>query len=238
VRQRGGRKVSIFVEYKKLLMAITYNPGDPTVSFPPSPTLLFEVTQECDGKKVNIVEKTDTIANRPLLGWGAPNLLIADITGAGGAADLRITTPAGGTHDVDMLLTTPSLPQSDITHTPIALDGTAIGLTATDVWPDGIYTFTFYYKEDTAAGLEYIIPTSVYILLHSQIRCCIYKMFAKLELSDCTCCSDTTSDALLAYTIYKAALYAAGCGETAKATALLALANKKCTYTKETCSTC
>ena len=137
-----------------------------------------------------------------------------------------------------MLATTPSLPQSVITHTPIELDGTAIGLTSADTWPDGVYTFTFYYKQDTAAGGDYIIPTSVYVLLHNQIRCCIYKMFAKLELSDCTCTSDTTTEALLAYTIYKAALYAAGCGETTKAAELLALANKKCTYTKETCSNC
>lgn len=92
----------------------------------------------------------------------------------------------------------------------------------TDTFKDGVYTII--YNVDTNSSTY---TTREYVLFAKATECCVNTMFSKLDVCNCLDC-EGIDNALKAESYYKAAMYAAQCGQQDKANKLISYVNKIC----------
>ena len=191
----------------------------------------FRVHEACDYKSIIFTEITGAYSVFNPGGWGPPNYDLADVLDV----ELIVTTPSGVKYVLDNATLTPDLPNSSNGEFNIHMGylGGAMG----DTVVQGIYEFEYriLVNDGTAGG--FLITKRKYGLMSSVIKCCVHKMLANLDICDDCPCGEDKSNALEAYTLYKAMLYAYTCGSLTKAAKMAKQVDKLCNY-RGTCASC
>ncbi len=186
-------------------------------------TLNFTAYQSDDGKSIVFHETTGGAT--VVTGWGnGTNPATTDATVANVeivSVDNSIDTPT----PVDIISTFPS--DTDTTQWNFQMDvvevGGAPGL-AGDIFPDGIYKLV--YTVEAPALTEY--DKTRYIFCDYYIRCCIRKMFAAIDISNCNCDSDDVCRAIKTRAYWNATRYAVETGNFQRAEILYDLLYDLC----------
>ena len=191
----------------------------------------FRVHEACDYQSIIFTETTGAYSVFNIGGWGIPNYTLADVLDV----ELIITVPGGTKYVLDMATLNPDLPNNSQGEFNIHMG--YLGGTAGDTVLQGIYEFEYriLVNDGTAGG--FLITKRKYGLMSSVIKCCVHKMLANLDMCDECPCGEDKSNALEAYTLYKAMLYAYTCGSLTKAAKMAKQVNKLCNY-KGTCASC
>ena len=192
--------------------------------------LKFTIVQSCDSKTLSFYETTGIQTAANSTGWNtgstpsgqSTNPATTDAT----SVSIVITMPDGTEHTISTSTTDKldNFPDSSGTEVA-ALTGTDISEDDGDdyEWADGLYQFKY---SAVVGAITY--SKSYYIFLMNATKCCMYGMFADIDYQSCIDGSDTLDKAFEAFTYYKAAIYAAKCGKTDKATRLKDHVNKLC----------
>jgi len=153
-------------------------------------TLAFEVTERNDNKIITITDTTGEVSTGTATGWGSPDPLYTAIVASGGAhtleLDISITTSDGLETVYDTIdLYTEFGPFSAVTDLVFPLDcsmlkvsGVALG-TADDIFPDGIYEFTYMYDY----GLGTYTATNSSETVYGKVRNSTYELLRKMTTS-------------------------------------------------------
>jgi|TARA_R110002167_G_scaffold41037_1_gene125605 hypothetical protein len=192
----------------------------------------FKVTEACDNKSILFQELTGAYsALNNLGGWGTPNYLLGNVLDV----EIVITMPSGATIILDAATLTPTLPSDSngIFHIHMGLLGGTQGATIAQ----GIYQIEYRILVDDGTAQGFLISKRKFALVASVIKCCVHKMLANLDMCDACPCGEDKSNALEAYTLYKAMWYAYTCGSTTKAAKMANQVNKLCNY-RSTCASC
>ena len=159
--------------------------------------LSFSVVERNDNLRITITDTTGTYdAGSNAGGWGAPNLVVGNITATGGAQPLELSitiTTSNGTEttydDIDLFTEfgAPALP-SDLVFaldcSMLISDGTALG-TDEDEFPDGVYEFTYIYDQ----GLGSEITEVVKQVIKGKVQNDVYYLLRAMATSyECTGC--------------------------------------------------
>ena len=191
----------------------------------------FSVHEACDNKSIIFTDTTGTFSQFSPGGWGTPNYELGDVVDV----EIIVTTPSGTKYILDMTTLSPDPPNGTNGEFNIhmGLIGGAMGNTVIQ----GIYEFEYrvLVNDGTAGG--FLITKRKYGLMSSVIKCCVHAMLANLDICDDCPCGEDKSNALEAYTLYKAMLYAYTCGSLTKAAKMAKQVNKLCNY-KGTCASC
>ena len=191
----------------------------------------FKVTEACDNKSILFQDITGLFSATNPGGWGLPNYDLSAVIDV----ELIIILPTGTTIVLSMAMISPPLPNSvnGIFNIHMGL----LGGTAGDIMMQGVYQFEFrvYLADGTTTG--FLISKRKYGLMASVIKCCVHKMLANFDMCDACPCGEDKSNALEAYTLYKAMWYAYQCGSTIKAGKMANQVNKLCNY-NGTCASC
>jgi len=198
------------------------------------PKIDFTASETCDSKGIKITETTGTY-NSPANtgGWGNPNADLANVQDA----ELIITTPSGTVYTITYAQMNGLLPSmvegSFIVH--MGLLGGTQGATMTQ----GLYSIKYrvLIEYNNAPPQSTWVTVQKYVFLHNTIKCCVHKMLATLDMCDTCPCDSEKQDALEAYTLYKAMLYASSCGSIDKADKIFKQVSRLCNY-KGPCNTC
>ena len=192
----------------------------------------FKATEACDCKSITFKELTSAYdSNLNIGGWGTPNYALADVLDV----QLLIKVPDGTVYTLDAATIGSLLPNDALGVFPIHMG--LLGGTARATMTQGLYQIEYYVLIDdgSTTGLE--IRKRKWTMVYCTIKCCVHKMLLALDMCDDCPCSEEKSNALEAYTLYKAMLYASACGSTEKAAKLLKQVNKLCSY-QSTCKSC
>ena len=191
----------------------------------------FRVHEACDYKSIIFTETTGAYSVFNSGGWGVPNYTLADVLDV----ELIITAPSGIKYVLDMATLTPDLPNNSQGEFNIHMR--YLGGTAGDTVVQGIYEFEYRILVDDGTAGGFLITKRKYGLMSSVIKCCVHKMLANLDMCDDCPCGEDKSNALEAYTLYKAMLYAYTCGSLTKAAKMAKQVDKLCNY-RGTCASC
>ena len=149
----------------------------------------FQITQACTCKSLTFKELTGAYnASNNTDGWGTPN----EETSAATAATLQITLPGASTSTTLNVLEE-SFPTTDTCKTYTINGSQVSGIGTNNNFPSGLYTFT--YTVTTASG-TYIEVKQVY--LWCTLKCCVDKLFANIDYSNCDCNHNQFTEALTA----------------------------------------
>jgi len=191
----------------------------------------FKTHEACDNKSIVFTDTTGAYSTFNMHGWGAPNYDLSDVLDV----EILVKTPDGTTYSLSMADLSPSLPNDS--------DGTFhihmgfLGGTQGDPMVQGVYEFEYRILVNDGSAGGFLISVRHYGLVSSIIKCCVHKMLANLDICDDCPCGEDKSNALEAYTLYKAMLYAYSCGSVTKANKMAAQVHKLCNY-KGTCASC
>jgi hypothetical protein len=191
----------------------------------------FRVHEACDYKSIIFTDITGAYSTFNIGGWGVPNYELSDVLDV----ELVVTIPGGTKFILDNSMLTPDLPNSSNGEFNIhmGLLGGTQGATVTQ----GVYEFEYRILVDDGTSGGFLITKRKYGLMSSVIKCCVHKMLANLDICDDCPCGEDKSNALEAYTLYKAMLYAYTCGSLTKAAKMAKQVDKLCNY-KGTCASC
>tara|TARA_R110002020_G_scaffold235_9_gene1303 strand:+ start:1495 stop:2091 length:597 start_codon:yes stop_codon:yes gene_type:complete len=191
----------------------------------------FKIAEACDNKSIIFTDITGAYSSANLTGWGAPNPLISTVIDV----EIIVLAPDGNTYVISMADIAGDLPSDSngIFHIHMGYLGGAAGTTI----QQGVYNIEYrvIYNDGTSTGQ--LVSKRKYTLAASVIKCCVHKMLANLDMCDDCPCGEDKSNALEAYTLYKAMLYAYTCGSTVKAGKMATQVEKLCNY-KGTCASC
>lgn len=191
----------------------------------------FRVHEACDNKSIIFTDITGTYSTFNPGGWGIPNYELGDVLDA----EIIVTTPSGTKYILDMATISPDLPNG--TDGEFNIHMGLLGGTAGQTVIQGIYEFEYKILVNDGTQGGFLITKRKYGLMSSVIKCCVHKMLANLDICDDCPCGEDKSNALEAYTLYKAMLYAYTCGSLTKAAKMAKQVNKLCNY-KGTCASC
>ena len=191
----------------------------------------FKVHEACDNKSIIFTDITGIYSTLHPGGWGLPNFdltLVLDV-------EIIVKLPDGTTHVLPMSVVAPTLPNQ--TNGNFNIHMGLLGGTLGNTVMQGVYEFEYriLINDGTAGG--FLISVRHYGLMSSVIKCCVHKMLANLDMCDDCPCGEDKSNALEAYTLYKAMLYAYSCGSVTKANKMAAQVNKLCNY-RGICASC
>ena len=192
----------------------------------------FKVTEACDNQSILFQETTGAYsALNNAGGWGVPNYDLTNVLDV----ELLITIPNGTTITLPMSVLQPDLPNDSngIFHIHMGL----LGGTAGEIMLQGVYEFEYRILLNDGSNTGFLISKRKYGLMASVIKCCVHKMLANLDMCDGCPCGEDKSNALEAYTLYKAMWYAYTCGSLTKAAKMANQVNKLCNY-RGTCASC
>lgn len=193
--------------------------------------LNFKVAEACDSKSILFTDTTGAYSTNNTTGWGSPN----PILGAVIDVEIIILAPDGNTYVISMSDINGDLPNS--TNGIFNIHMGYLGGTGGQVVQQGVYNVEYRVIYDDGTPTGQLVSLRKYILATSVIKCCVHKMLANLDMCDDCPCGEDKSNALEAYTLYKAMLYAYKCGSTIKAGKMATQINKMCNY-RGTCSSC
>lgn len=168
-------------------------------------------------------------------GWGAPNEDLSNVLAVKIDAFLSdpstyLPTSTFVTIDSGEGLTTSIFPTTDNT-TVFNITGAMLGYGATSKIPDGIYELIYTVTIDVGGlGNQIDVLTNrVYVIMTSQVECCLAKMAVKgiLEMSGCNC-PGKLSNFELGMLMIQAAKYAISCNNITAASQALARAKEIC----------
>ena len=191
----------------------------------------FKVHEACDNKSIVFTETTGAYSSFNSGGWGAPNYQLVDVLDV----EILVTIPNGTTYVLSMSDLTPALP-NDLNGS-FNIHMGFFGGTQGDVMTQGVYQFEYRVLVNDGTTGGFLISVRHYGLASSVIKCCVHKMLANLDMCDDCPCGEDKSNALEAYTLYKAMLYAYSCGSVTKANKMAAQVNKLCNY-RGICASC
>ena len=191
----------------------------------------FRVHEACDYKSIIFTDITGTYSAFNTGGWGVPNYTLADVLDA----EIIVTVPDGTKYVLDFATIQSDLPNG--TNGEFNIHMGLLGGTTGHTVTQGVYEFEYriLVNDGTAGG--FLITKRKYGLMSSVIKCCVHKMLANLDMCDDCPCGEDKSNALEAYTLYKAMLYAYQCGSLTKAAKMAKQVDKLCNY-RGTCSGC
>ena len=191
----------------------------------------FRVHEACDNKSIIFTDITGVYSSFTPGGWGIPNYTLADVIDV----EIIVTIPGGTKYILDIATISPDLPNgtNGDFNIHMGLIGGSQGTTVTQ----GIYEFEYKILVNDGTQGGFLITKRKYGLMSSVIKCCVHKMLANLDICDDCPCGEDKSNALEAYTLYKAMLYAYTCGSLTKAAKMAKQVDKLCNY-KGTCASC
>ena len=191
----------------------------------------FKIVEACDSKSILFTDTTGAYSSANITGWGAPNPLIGTVIDV----EIIIIAPDGNTYVISMADISGDLPSDSngIFNIHMGYLGGTMGATI----QQGIYSVEYrvIYADGSVTGQ--LVSKRKYVLATSVIKCCVHKMLASLDMCDDCPCGEDKSNALEAYTLYKAMLYAYACGSLTKAGKMATQVNKLCNYLG-TCASC
>tara|TARA_R110000787_G_scaffold153516_5_gene267446 strand:+ start:2756 stop:3364 length:609 start_codon:yes stop_codon:yes gene_type:complete len=191
----------------------------------------FRVHEACDYKSIIFTDITGVYSAFLPGGWGAPNFELSDVIDA----ELIVTTPSGTKYILDNATISPDLPNG--TNGDFNIHMGLLGGSQGSTVIQGIYEFEYRILVNDGTSGGFLITKRKYGLMSSVIKCCVHKMLANLDICDECPCGEDKSNALEAYTLYKAMLYAYTCGSLTKAAKMAKQVNKLCNY-NGACASC
>ena len=194
--------------------------------------LNFKTHEACDSKSIIFTELTGEYSASNPNGWGLPNAELAQVIDV----EIIIKAPDGKTYVISMLELAPTLPSNNSIN-PFNIHMGYLGGTAGQTIMQGVYEFEYRIVWDDGSNTGQLVSKRKYALVTSVIKCCVHKMLSSLDMCDDCPCGEDKSNALEAYTLYKAMLYAYTCGSLVKAGKMAAVVNRLCNY-KGTCASC
>lgn len=189
--------------------------------------LTYSIKFSGDCQNIILENTTGAVSASNVTGYGTPNPAVGDIT----SATVVITLPDGTVLS--------SLP---LTHPTVPPDAPAITIfSATDLGlasiPEGIYKFTI--SESTIGSESAFQDTYTKVistLNYCSTQCCLDKLIASLDLSDCECNEGNLKQVNKMNYYLLAAKDAASCNKANKANKLLKAAQDLCSQKKCNCN--
>lgn len=191
----------------------------------------FSAHESCDSQNIVFTDTTgqyETPSN--LGGWGTPNSSIGDVVNV----EINITDPNGTLYTIGSSTLFGTLPNA--TNGSFMINMSHLGGTANTTMTQGLYNIEYRVLIDgTPTGVW--VTVRKFVFCYSTIKCCVHKMLAALDMCDDCPCDSEKQNALEAYTLYKAMLYASSCGSITKADKIFKQVSRLCNY-KGPCNTC
>jgi len=191
----------------------------------------FKIAEACDSKSILFTDITGQYSTTNPTGWGAPNPDISTVVDV----EIIIIAPDGNTYVISMADINGDLPSDSNGLFNIHMG--YLGGNAGDVVQQGVYNVEYRVIYNDGSSTGQLVSKRKYTLATSVIKCCVHKMLAGLDMCDDCPCGEDKSNALEAYTLYKAMLYAYTCGSVEKANKMATQVNKLCNY-QGTCASC
>ena len=195
-------------------------------------SISFSANESCDSQNIVFKDTTGTWSESNTGGWGAPN----DGLGSVQNVEILVTDPGGTIWTIPSAVIGATLPNS--VFNSFMINMSHLGGTANTTMTQGLYRIAYRVLVGGAGdstGVWYEVRK--YIFCYSTIKCCVHKMLAALDICDSCPCDSEKSNALEAYTLYKAMLYASSCGSIEKADKIFKQVSRLCNY-KGPCNTC
>ena len=188
-----------------------------------SALLDVQITQACNCKSITFKELTGAYdANDNTTGWGTPN----EETSAATAATLSIVLPNTTTPVVIDLLDE-FFPTTD-TCSGYEISGAMVsGVGLNNNFPSGLYSFTYTV---TTATVTYTETKQVYFWC--TLQCCVDKLFANIDYSNCDCSHNQFEEALTALGYLRGIASFISAGNYIQADKLKAKLEKLCANSK------
>lgn len=193
------------------------------------PKLSFCNSNDCT--KVQVTDDTGAYdATDNLGGWGAPNVLLANVV----SATIKVLKP-GGVKDKDEVIIDlqSQIPNSTfqfkILKTQDFIEGTD------KLFPDGTYQIDYTVVVSTGSPLSYTYHTELNLVCQTGL--CVLDMMSKIAKTGCDCDDTLITDGERAYYIHQTIKSAAECQRPTEVTDLIILLNKLC-KSKDNCFTC
>ena len=193
--------------------------------------LNFKIAEACDSKSILFTDTTGTYSTINPTGWGVPNPILGSVLDV----EIIILAPDGNTYVISSVDIAGNLPSG--TNGIFNIHMGYLGGVQGNIVQQGVYSVEYRVTYDDGTPTGQLVSVRKYTLAVSVIKCCVHKMLASLDMCDDCPCGDDKSNALEAYTLYKAMLYAYTCGSTVKAGKMATQVNKLCNY-RGTCSSC
>lgn len=184
----------------------------------------FDICIDSSCSTFTLTETTGKYSATNLTGWGAPNPATGTIT----SAVLQITEPDGTIHTLNLISS--GFPSNNYSF-DYDITNTALGITGT--LDDGQWTFFLYYSD----GVNTYQKIHHY-LFYCNSACCVNKMIADIEVTDCDCCeNDSKLENYLKVRVFLDALKnAAKCFQVDNFTSIKKIIDKLCANSD--CKTC
>lgn len=196
------------------------------------PKISFSAHESCDSQNIVFTDTTgayDAVTN--LTGWGAPNMDLGNVQ----QVQIVIIAPDGVTYTIDSDVLAGFLPNS--TNGSFMINMSHLGGTSGTTMMQGLYNIEYRVLVSLDGGSGTWLTQRKFIFAYSTIKCCVHKMLAALDMCDDCPCDSEKQNALEAYTLYKAMLYASSCGSITKADKIFKQVSRLCNY-KGPCNTC
>ena len=193
----------------------------------------FSAKESCDSQNIVFTDTTGTYdENINTTGWGAPNVTLSDVVDV----EINITDPSGTLYTIGNSVIGSSLPNGN--NNSFMINMSHLGGTANTTMTQGLYNIEYRVLiAEGGVGTGTWVTTRKFMFCYSTIKCCVHKMLAALDICDDCPCDSEKQDALEAYTLYKAMLYASSCGSIDKADKIFKQVSRLCNY-KGPCNKC
>jgi hypothetical protein len=196
------------------------------------PKISFSANESCDSQNIVFTDTTgayDPVTNTT--GWGDPNFALSDVQDV----EINVIDPSGTNYNLDLPIIGSALPNAS--NNSFMINMSMLGGTANTTMTQGLYEIEYRVLVAEQGGAGTWLTARKFIFCYSTIKCCVHKMLAALDMcEDCPCDSEK-QNALEAYTLYKAMLYASSCGSITKADKIFKQVSRLCNY-KGPCNTC
>tara|TARA_R100000406_G_C3106670_1_gene123335 strand:- start:1032 stop:1631 length:600 start_codon:yes stop_codon:yes gene_type:complete len=196
------------------------------------PQISFSAHESCDSQNIVFTDTTgayDPVTNTT--GWGAPNFPLSVVQDA----EINITDPSGTLYQLEWGIFGATLPNAN--NNSFMINMSMLGGTANTTMTQGLYNIEYRILVAEQGGAGTWITARKFVFCYSTIKCCVHKMLAALDICDDCPCDSEKQNALEAYTLYKAMLYASSCGSITKADKIFKQVSRLCNY-KGPCNTC
>ena len=195
------------------------------------PTIKFSTVESCDSQNIVFTDTTGLFSESNSGGWGAPNSALGDVLDV----EINITDPAGTIHNIDSNVLGGVLPNAS--NNGFMINMSHLGGTAQTTMTQGLYRIEYRVLVNDGGIAGVWLAVRKWVFAYSTIKCCVHKMLASLDMCDDCPCDSEKQNALEAYTLYKAMLYASSCGSITKADKIFKQVSRLCNY-KGPCNTC
>lgn len=191
------------------------------------PTLVFHQSPDC--KQLQVIDNTgiyDAVDN--LGGWGAPNVLLADVT----AAVIKVLLPKGAVGSEITIDLEPQIPNNNFNFK--ILRSQDFGLKADTLLPDGTYIIDYEVTNSVGPVTD---KFHTEITLVCQKLKCVNKILAKIAATGCDCDKSTRELATEVQMVMASMRHAAECQRPSEVDKIAILLDKLCKQI-DNCLTC